>query len=607
MHCRRDEISGQIAWTKNAGKYNPRRIITREKAPTMVKRTKTCHTLVPRPFSSFLAVVMSRPLVITRSQFLLLLVAVFTFQTYESQTAWSQTRAPETSNATSEPESKPNDSSEDKLTPSPGYKAITDDPNVTSAHLKLFVKPLTVGELEIEAKAWQTILRNHVQEITSLHIRIEDLEAEIATLDASGAKQSQKSRSNNPAEPPADPDASTVDPTQTPKGDGDTEATASKPPASPASEPDSSAGTGTTVSTTQESGNAISSESTTPPTVAALTQETEKLSRKLTELTLQKTEISQKFEIVLNNLELKGGDPATFRKYNNALTGVALEVTSASGMWQMVTSWMFAEQGGKRWAWNLVRFVVILIVSYFGASILANFVRRAASRVKGVSKLLVNFLSSFTKQLSMVVGFIIGLAALEVDITPLLAAVGAAGFVVGFALQGTLSNFASGLLILAYRPFDVGDVIEAAGVSGNVDSVSLFSTLIRTFDNKLMIVPNNDIWGGTITNATASATRRVDLVFGIGYADDIDQAKSILAKVVENHPLILKDPAANIRVNELGDSSVNLICRPWTRTENYWSVYWDLMHTVKQEFDTANISIPFPQRDVHVYQQTSTD
>ena len=313
--------------------------------------------------------------------------------------------------------------------------------------------------------------------------------------------------------------------------------------------------------------------------------------------------LARTFEIVLNSLELKGGDPTEYRKYNNALTGVALEVTSATGMWQMLASWLVAEQGGKRWAWNLVRFVVILLVSYFGASILANFVRRGASRVKGVSQLLVNFLSSFTKQISMVVGFIIGLAALEIDITPLLAAVGAAGFVVAFALQGTLSNFASGLLILAYRPFDVGDVIEAAGVSGSVDSVSLFSTHIRTFDNKLMIVPNNDIWGGTITNATASTTRRVDLVFGIGYDDDIDQAKTILAKAVADHALVLKDPAPNIRVNELADSSVNLICRPWTRTEHYWSVYWDLMQTVKQEFDDAGVSIPFPQRDVHLHQQ----
>jgi len=119
-----------------------------------------------------------------------------------------------------------------------------------------------------------------------------------------------------------------------------------------------------------------------------------------------------------------------------------------------------------------------------------------------------------------------------------------------------------------------------------------------------MSIPNNVIWGGTSTNVTASTTRRVDLIFGIGYADDINQAKSILKNAVENHPLVLKDPAANIRVNELGDSSVNLICRPWTRTENYWSVYWDLMHTVKQDFDSAGVSIPFPQRDVHIYHQT---
>ena len=118
-----------------------------------------------------------------------------------------------------------------------------------------------------------------------------------------------------------------------------------------------------------------------------------------------------------------------------------------------------------------------------------------------------------------------------------------------------------------------------------------------------MIVPNNDIWGGTITNATASPTRRVDLVFGIGYGDDIDLAKQILEKAVQKHALVLKDPAPTIRVNELADSSVNLICRPWTLTENYWSVYWDLMQTVKQEFDGAGVSIPFPQRDVHIYQQ----
>ena len=194
---------------------------------------------------------------------------------------------------------------------------------------------------------------------------------------------------------------------------------------------------------------------------------------------------------------------------------------------------------------------------------------------------------------------------MEVNITPLLAAIGAAGFVIGFALQGTLSNFASGLLILAYRPFDVGDVIEAAGVSGVVDSVSLFSTHIRTFDNKLMIVPNNDIWGGTITNATASETRRVDMVFGIGYEDDVDKAKDILETLVQQHELVLEEPAPVVQLHELGDSSINFVCRPWTKTGDYWTVYWDITRAVKDEFDRNGISIPFPQRDIHVYHETA--
>jgi small conductance mechanosensitive channel len=204
----------------------------------------------------------------------------------------------------------------------------------------------------------------------------------------------------------------------------------------------------------------------------------------------------------------------------------------------------------------------------------------------------------------MIIGLIVALAALEVNIGPLLAAVGAAGFVVGFALQGTLSNFASGLLILAYRPFDVGHVIEAAGVSGIVDSVSLFSTHIRTFDNKVMIVPNNDIWGGTITNATASDTRRVDMTFGIGYKDDTGQAKTILETLLKDHELVLGDPAPVVKLHELADSSVNFVCRPWVKTADYWTVYWDITYAVKEQFDQQGISIPFPQRDVHVFQES---
>ena len=153
----------------------------------------------------------------------------------------------------------------------------------------------------------------------------------------------------------------------------------------------------------------------------------------------------------------------------------------------------------------------------------------------------------------------------------------------------------------------MGDIVDAGGVSGKVDSMNLVSTHIRTFDNKVMIVPNNQIWGDVITNATGSEERRVDLVFGIGYEDDIGKAQAILEEVVRVHELVLDDPEPVIRVHELADSSVNFVCRPWTRTDDYWTVYWDITRRVKEEFDRQGVSIPFPQRDVHVYREDAAE
>jgi small conductance mechanosensitive channel len=192
------------------------------------------------------------------------------------------------------------------------------------------------------------------------------------------------------------------------------------------------------------------------------------------------------------------------------------------------------------------------------------------------------------------------LPIIGINIGPVLALIGAAGLVVGLALQGTLSNFASGVLILIYRPYDINDIIEAGGVSGLVSSMTLVCTTIKTLDNKLITVPNNSVWNDTITNITGSKERRVDLVFGIGYGDDFSKAQKILQNILTNHPLVLAQPEPNVRVHELGDSSVNLICRPWVKTNDYWDVHWDVIETVKREFDAEGISIPFPQRDVHV-------
>jgi small conductance mechanosensitive channel len=204
------------------------------------------------------------------------------------------------------------------------------------------------------------------------------------------------------------------------------------------------------------------------------------------------------------------------------------------------------------------------------------------------------------RRLTMIIGLIIAVTMLGVNAGPLLAMIGAAGLVVGLALQGTLSNFASGILILLNRPFDVGDVINAGGVLGKVESMNLVSTSILTFDNQVMLVPNNQIWNGVITNITGRDTRRVDLVFGIGYGDDIAKAIQIIEETLTGHEKVLPHPEPVVRVNELGDNSVNLIARPWTRTSDYWDVYWDLMRDVKLRFDEAGINIPFPQRDLHV-------
>ncbi len=329
--------------------------------------------------------------------------------------------------------------------------------------------------------------------------------------------------------------------------------------------------------------------------------------REVARLQAERTLLSDRLRTVLDEWDRKGGDPAEYRLYANAVSGLDVDVSDAGHTVKLLRAWVFSEQGGLRWAWNIVKFVVILAAFWLLSRLLAGLVGKAAARIRGGSSLLKTFLTNFVRQATLAIGGIVALAALEVNISPLLALIGGAAFVVGLALQNTLSNFAQGLIILAYRPFDVGDAIEAGGVSGTVESMNMLSTTIRTFDNKVVIVPNGKIGGDTITNATASDTRRVDLSFGIGYGDDIDKAEAVLTKLVNDHPLVLADPAPVIRLNELADSAVNFIVRPWTKTGDYWTVYWDLVKGVKQAFDREGISIPYPQREVHLHRAAGGD
>lgn len=197
-------------------------------------------------------------------------------------------------------------------------------------------------------------------------------------------------------------------------------------------------------------------------------------------------------------------------------------------------------------------------------------------------------------------GMLIAISQLGISLGPLLAGLGIAGFIIGFALQDSLSNFASGMMILMYRPFDVGDTVEAGGIKGRVNKMSLVNTTFLTLDNQKLIVPNNLLWQSVIINVTAQRTRRIDLMFGIAYGDDIEKAEKILQAIVDDHEAVLDDPVAKIRLHELGESSVNFIVRPWVKTDDYWATYWDITKSVKIRFDKEGISIPFPQRDVHI-------
>jgi len=221
---------------------------------------------------------------------------------------------------------------------------------------------------------------------------------------------------------------------------------------------------------------------------------------------------------------------------------------------------------------------------------------------KGVEHTLVSFVVHLTYIALLVFVVLAALGQLGIQTTSFIAVIGAAGLAIGLALQGSLSNFAAGFLMMIFRPFKVGDFIEGAGVSGTVEAIQIFTTQLKSPDNKTVIVPNASLTAGNITNYSTKATRRVDIVMGIGYEDDIDKAKKIMADVLAKDGRILKDPAPTIAVVELADSSVNFVVRPWVKAEDYWNVYFDTTENIKKSFDAEGITIPFPQRDVHVYQ-----
>lgn len=255
------------------------------------------------------------------------------------------------------------------------------------------------------------------------------------------------------------------------------------------------------------------------------------------------------------------------------------------------------------WGLNLVIAAVIFIVGKWVARILQNMLEKLL-RKRDIDEVLVDFLGNIVYALVLVVAVVAAFDQLGIPATSFVAIIGAAGLAIGLALKDSLSNFASGVMLALFRPFTKGDFVEAAGVSGSVDEIRLVSTTLTTPDNKLVIVPNSAIYNDAITNYSAKDTRRIDMVFGVGYDDDLKVVADVLTKICAGHPQVLEEPATGVFISNLGDSSVEFSVRPWVKTEDYWGVRAELLRTGKIELEAAGCSIPYPQTDVHIHQVT---
>lgn len=254
---------------------------------------------------------------------------------------------------------------------------------------------------------------------------------------------------------------------------------------------------------------------------------------------------------------------------------------------------------GSTFGIRLIAAIAILIIG----RIVIRLVRKGIVKLMGkrlIEKAIITFTASMVNVVLWVFVILAALSQLGVETTSFIAVIGAAGLAVGFAMQGTLANFAAGLLIILFKPFRVGDVVEAGGIIGSVNSINMFNTIFKSFDNKTIIVPNSSLMNGVVTNYTTEGIRRVDLKFGVDYESDIKKVKKIIKGIVDKHELVHKEPEPFIRLGEMGDSSLNFNIRIWANTENYWTVYFDITEQVKEEFDKNQINIPFPQMDVHI-------
>lgn len=269
-------------------------------------------------------------------------------------------------------------------------------------------------------------------------------------------------------------------------------------------------------------------------------------------------------------------------------------------------TWQMPISPEELWSTYLLPYgtkVILALLIFIVGRIIVTFITNSSVKIMNHAEtdpILVGFIQTILRNVLLLLVVVFALSQLGVDTTSLVALVGAAGLAVGLALKDSLSHFAAGVMLIMFRPFKVGDFVEVDGVSGSVNKITIFSTRLKTPDNKVVTVPNGNVFGNTMVNFSEEDTRRIDMVIGIGYGSDLLKAKTILQEMVTNHELILQDPAPKVAVHELADSSVNFVVRPWVQASDFWPVKWELTEKIKLRFDEEGIEIPFPQMDVHI-------
>lgn len=468
----------------------------------------------------------------------------------------------------------------------------TEDLTIPADELNLLIKPFSTEELTLEASGWFDALHAKAKEVVAVELQVKRLNKKQIRI-------AEQLKSLEESEKPADTEANTTEDKKTDAADPDEEeltpeqridaAKALMLELNPEAETDGL----DTPAALNEALGAFNS---------GLDEKKDVLNEKGAGLREQRTALIDNLNVVLDSINSTDGIQADgtdndivvpYRRYITTVTGLNIDVTDAESTTKVIKKWMSSKDGGKRWVKNISLFAGILFGFWILSMIVGALVGKALGAAKNSSALLRNFLVGITKKAIMIVGIVMALSALEINISPLLAALGAAGFILAFALQGTLSNFASGILMMIYRPFDIGDTVEAGGVSGSVESVNLVSTNIKTADNERTVVPNNTVWGGSITNSGQSTGQGcIEMSFMVSHADNADTVRERLETILANHPKVLKDPAPVVRLDELTDTGMKFVVQPCSLDEDSADVKWDVTREVKRLFDNKELTMP---------------